>query len=532
MTRTEQSIQLGQTHQTSQPGPEFIVMKFGGSCLAQPKDFQKLLQIIVEPRQNSIKSKSLFIVVSALQGVTDMLIKVTEFASKGEITEVFAILDNLQSLHGKFIETLFAENLKARNLAHHEIQELLGTLALILEEVEEFGVIPYFIDYISSFGEKLCAKLLHLFLCKEGLESALFYGEDLIITNDEYLNALPDFEHTYRRVHNKLLPILEKTQANHLFCITGFIGRNKIGYTTTLGRGGSDFTATILARMLFETKLYSTGKIILWKDVDGLLSGNPEFIESPRLIRRINYREAKEIAVLGAKILHPKCLAIIENQEIPVEIRNFQNPESGNFTTISVDSTPIPIKGIELWEKRTLITFKSAILLQNPAFLAKVFQYFAEKNISCLWVLQSISQNTLSLLVDEIDQDINHDIIHDSTHAIALDKNSFSEQFLEYCQFPHDWIEIILQETSVVTIISEERYQSYILQQLGALMSDITVNGSLPYFIVQESSGISTSLLIPHKYLLETANAINLFSDVIESSFASNIQIQKTLEEV
>ena len=513
---------MTQSAQIGPSGPHFIVMKFGGSCLAQPEDFQKLLQIIepylqhhhpsvVETDQIVNKSNSLFIVVSALQGVTDLLIQVTKYASRGEITEVFTILDNLQTLHGKFIEVLFAENLKARNRAHTEIQQLLGTLALVLEEVEEFGIIPYFIDYISSFGEKLCAKLLFLFLCKEGLESTLFYGEDLIITNDEYQNALPDFDHTYRRVHNKIFPILEKTQSNHLFCITGFIGRNKIGYTTTLGRGGSDFTATILARMLYETKLFSSGKIILWKDVDGLLTGNPAFITSPRLIHRISYREAKEIAVLGAKILHPKCLAIIEHQHIPVEIRNFLQPESGNFTTISADSSQIPIKGIELWESRVLVTIKSSILLQNPMFLVKVFQFFAEKHISCLWVQQSISQNTLSILVEKIAQDC------------------FSQEFLDYCQLPHEWITITLQETSVVTIISEERYQSYILQHLGQLMSEKAVFG---YYTVQESSGISTSLLIPHELLFETANAINFFSDTIESSFLSNIQYQKTLEEV
>ena len=141
----------------------------------------------------------------------------------------------------------------------------------------------------------------------------------------------PIYKLTNARVKRLLIPLLENPKKNSIICITGFIGRNKIGNITTLGRGGSDYTATILAHSIYETGHDQDIKVILWKNVDGLLAINPDYIPQTSLIRYLDYEEAKHIANFGAKVLHPKCLEAIEKNRIPLEIRNFEKNKGNGY---------------------------------------------------------------------------------------------------------------------------------------------------------------------------------------------------------
>ena len=150
--------------------------------------------------------------------------------------------------------------------------------------------------------------ILNQYLLSKGYDAIYVPANEIIITNDEYNNAYPLFELTNARMKKLLIPFLETPKENQIICVTGFIGRNKMGYTTTLGRGGSDYTATILARSLSELGVDKDIKVILWKDVDGILAIDPGFVPHSSLIRYLDYDEAKHIANFGAKVLHPKCL--------------------------------------------------------------------------------------------------------------------------------------------------------------------------------------------------------------------------------
>ncbi|MCF2140941.1 MAG: aspartate kinase [Candidatus Lokiarchaeota archaeon] len=470
-----------------------FIMKFGGSCLTEPSDFKQIKSIIrTYYQQNSIPI-SIILVVSALKGVTDLLIEVTNLASKGSGHDVISRLKQIEEIHEEYIDLLFEENFKVTNSAKGELQLILHQLAKVLEEVEEFGIIPYFIDYVMSFGEKLCATLVNLYLKQENFTSSVFFGEELIITNSEYNKAIPNLQHTQARINQKLLPLLLNNRNHQVIVITGFIGRNKIGYTTTLGRGGSDFTATIIGRMLFDLNLFHEGRIILWKDVPGVLSGNPEYIQDPHLIQKLNYKEAKEIAVLGAKILHPKCISIIEDQMIPIEIRHFHKPKSSNFTYISSQSMEIPIKGIEITKSSYLIILKSPFLFQESTFLMELFSYFIKKNWHISLFQQTFSQNRLLLCSK------------DSNIRKKL------EEFCYKSQIQREWLKISIESVGIITIITESFYQAEIVSKIGQILKK---HGIQIHGILQDYNGITVSIVLNREFIPIVANEINLiFSD-------------------
>ncbi len=380
--------------------------------------------------------------------------------------------------------------MKEINYAYKKIQEIISLLLETLEEVEEFGIIPYFIDYIMSFGEKLSCILLHLYLSNEGYDTKFFFGEDFIITNNEFNNALPDLELTRKRIANKLGYLGNGKFQKPITCITGFIGRNKIGYTTTLGRGGSDFTATILARCLDDLGWLNAGKIILWKDVAGILSGNPKYFQNPHLIRRLNYVEAKAIAALGANVLHQKCLAIIEHQHIPVEIRKFEQPSANlsDFTLISPAISKDKIKGISVIANKSVISIESPTLLMEPSFVATIFEFFASHNISSILCHESITQDSISFLIDEE--------INNSTIDLLQDSIKLSSE----------WIKVHRYDVGVISLIID---QAYYLPIFHHITSQFIHQNISPISFLLSPTNTHISFIVAREELIKIANKLD-----------------------
>jgi len=285
-----------------------------------------------------------------------------------------------------------------------------------------------------------------------------------------------------------IAPILDKPNKNLIICITGFIGRNKIGYTTTLGRGGSDYTATILARSLSEIGIHQDIKVILWKDVDGILAIDPEFVPQSSLIRYLDYDEAKHIANFGAKVLHPKCLEAIEKLNIPIEIRNFNNPtEKTKFTTVSPKSDKDQIKGISTIEDGIIITITSGSLVDMPGILAKIFKVISKNNISVSLVAQSATEISTSFIVKKDDADI----------AIASLKSS--EYFSEF-------FEIKFEEVAIINItgakVLDNRTKVKIFQAFAK--KDIKVKA-----LSQSTDEINFSMVIQKEHLIDAVTILH-----------------------
>ncbi|MFX1597059.1 MAG: aspartate kinase, partial [Promethearchaeota archaeon] len=364
-------------------------MKFGGSCLRDKEAFNKILKIT--SLYNDVKK---VYVSSAFNGITDLLLKTANTLEDDKETDKNMAL--IEKRHIDIIEQIFAEDSEHYLKVKDWIDEKLSELEDRFADIKEFGLEPYYKDYILSFGEILSTYILNHFLLSNGLDSEFIATNKLIITNDDFNNAYPLYNLTNARIERLLIPLIENPKKDTIVCLTGFIGRNKLGVTTTLGRGGSDYTATILARGLYEVGNDKNIKIILWKDVDGLLAIDPKFISSPSLIKNLDYAEAKHIANFGAKILHPKCLEAIESYNIPLEIRNFDKPLETNFTEISEITDKDHIKGISAVEFATIITVISGSMVDVPGILAKIFKVMSKNKISVSLVAQSSSEISTS----------------------------------------------------------------------------------------------------------------------------------------
>jgi len=393
-----------------------VIMKFGGSCLIDKSAFKKILEIL-----EIYKDDKKIIVASALNGITDLLLKTAQNVNNPKDFDGYISI--LENKHITTIEQIFDEGSEHYIKAKLWVDKKLSELEDALEDIKEFGLEPYYKDYVLSFGEILSTYILNQYLLSKGMESVYIPANKVIITSDEFNNAYPFYEFTNVRVKKMIIPLLENTKKDIIVSITGFIGRNKIGYTTTLGRGGSDYTATILAHSIYEVANDKNIKVILWKDVDGLLTVNPKFISKSTLIKHLDYKEAKHIANFGAKILHPKCLEALENKKIPLELRNFNNPlEKHEFTRISAISDKNEIKGISTVEDAVIITVSSGSLVDVPGVLAKIFKVMSKNRISVSLVAQSASEISTSFIVKE----------EDSIRAVkALESSGYFTDFFE-----------------------------------------------------------------------------------------------------
>ena len=376
-----------------------MVMKFGGSCLVDQDAFNRILEI-----SEIFSDVKKVYVISAFKGITDLLLATAQNVNDAKILDKNMAI--IEKRHFDIIEQIFEEDSKYYNSTKKWIDEKLSELEDIFEDIREFGLEPYYQDLVLSFGEILSTYITNQFLLSNDHDSMFIPANQIIITNDEFNNAYPIYKLTNARVAKFLLPLLEIPEKNTIACVTGFIGRNKIGYTTTLGRGGSDYTATILARSLHEVGNDKDVKVILWKDVDGIMAINPLYAKESSLIRNLNYDEAKHIANFGAKILHPKCLEAIESDNIPLEIRNFEKPrEQFNYTRISNISDKDQIKGISAEENAVIITVSSGSLVDVPGVLARIFKALSKNNISVSLVAQSASEINTSFVIKKSDAD-------------------------------------------------------------------------------------------------------------------------------
>ncbi|MHA1986197.1 MAG: aspartate kinase [Promethearchaeota archaeon] len=462
-----------------------IVMKFGGSCLTDKNAFKKILRIT-----NIYKDVKKIYVVSALKGITDLLLKTAQSLEDIKVTDKNIAL--IEKMHLDVIEEIFEEDTEHYIKAKDWIDDKLSELDDAFADIKEFGLEPYYRDYVLSFGEILSTFILDQYLLSCGLDSVYIPANQIIITNDEFNNAYPIYELTNIRIKKLLIPLLENPKKDIVTCITGFIGRNKIGYITTLGRGGSDYTSTILAHSLYSTGDDKNIKVVLWKDVDGLLAINPKYAPESSLIKNLDYNEAKHIANFGAKILHPKCLEAIEKFKIPLEIRNFNKPLDDNFTEISDHSDIEQIKGISAVEFATIITVSSGSLVDVPGVLAKIFKAMSKNKISVSLVAQSSSEISTSFIV-------NAD--HSEAAISALNKSNFFSEFFEI-----KWEDVAVINITGLKIL-ETKTKAEIFSSLDKKKVKVKA-------ISQSYDELNLSLVIEREKLFEAINVIH--DDLVE----------------
>src|SRR5829696_197043 len=321
-----------------------IVMKFGGTSVADAAAFENVARIVASERESAP-----VVVVSAMSGVTDALLAATNIASLQEVFErhrtvARELLDDSE---------VFADRLSS---AEQQIAELLPVKRKSLQ------------DAVVSFGEDLSSALLAALLSQRGIEARQVDARRCVITDDDYTSATPLMTETFARSKSELLPIID---SGVVPVLGGFIGASTSGATTTLGRGGSDYTAALLGAAL------GASEIQIWTDVTGVLTADPRVVPEAQTIDRLSYSEAAELAYFGAKVLHPKTIQPAIESSIPVRICNSRAPqEAGTLVGPQTETSPRTVKAIAHKIGVTTLQITSLRMLGAYGFLRALFEVF------------------------------------------------------------------------------------------------------------------------------------------------------------
>jgi bifunctional aspartokinase / homoserine dehydrogenase 1 len=290
------------------------IMKFGGTSVGDASSIQKAVDII----RDASRESDLVVVVSAMSGVTNKLIEAATKAAVGDCTSVARILEELRRRHHAALKAS-TRSAAQRSRIELEMERLFKEGEQLCEDTTRLRELtPQALDSISSLGERLSAPIVAAVLTECGVASEAIEATKLIQTDSCHGAADPLMDVTRNLCQSLLRPLLRKGVVP---VVTGFIGATANGVLTTLGRGGSDCSATILGAAL------DADEVIIWTDVDGLMTADPRLVPDATTIAEISYREAEEMAFLGAKVLHPKTLRAVTQSGIPLWIRNTFAPE-------------------------------------------------------------------------------------------------------------------------------------------------------------------------------------------------------------
>ncbi|MGH9906235.1 MAG: aspartate kinase [Pyrinomonadaceae bacterium] len=369
------------------------VMKFGGTSLGDADCIKRVAEIISRQAQDG----PVVTVVSAMSGVTDRLVRAAQQSETGDEIAFTDLATWLLQHHVAAIQQLVKDESARHALAEETAVVVNQATALcqgtsLLRELTARAL-----DAISSVGERLSARLVAATLRELGVRGAAVDATELIVTDGRHGQAEPMMEETRERARSQLLPLLD---AGVSPIVTGFIGATAAGKLTTLGRGGSDYSATILGAAL------DAREVIIWTDVDGVLSADPRLVLDARTLHEISYNEAAELAFFGAKVLHPKTLRPVTDAGIAVWIRNSFAPEkAGTKITFTGSPSSSGVKAITAINDVALVTVGGRGIVGVPDVLAKAFSATASVRANILLVSQASSQNDICFVVQSSDAD-------------------------------------------------------------------------------------------------------------------------------
>lgn len=377
-----------------------IVMKFGGTSVQDASAIGRVVEIVrADPRSSKV------IVVSALAGVTNALLDLARSASTGETEEIRRTTEDLRRRHNAVARELLPPPDAER--ACRQIAEIIDTLDRLVGGVAIVGeTSSRTIDAFASAGEDLSSLLVTAACSASGIPASFLDARTYMITDEAHTHARPELAETKARLAQRLLPPLKR---GDVVVTQGFIGATRGGVTTTLGRGGSDYSAAIIGSLL------PADEIQIWTDVDGILTADPSLVPEARNIGAMSFREASELAYFGARVLHPDTILPAITAGIPVIVRNSRRPElHGTTITEQSETSSGSVKSIAYKEGVSLISIVSARMFLAHGFLARVFDVFDRHRT----VVHAVASSEVSITA----------AIDDTAHvpAIVGDLSSFA----------------------------------------------------------------------------------------------------------
>src|SRR5271154_7058052 len=361
-----------------------IVMKFCGTSVEDARAIERVAAIV----KDRLPQKPV-VVVSAMAKVTDTLLTMARAAGAGERKTALKLCRSLQERHYNTASELLGTALFTD--FHSELGNDFEALDELLRGISAVGELtPRTTDHVAAFGEILSSKIVAAAFSAHGLSGAHVDSREVLVTDNSYMEAVPQTEETNERLRNKVQPLLD---AGRVPVMGGFIGANRAGITTTIGRGGSDFSAAIVGAGL------GAERIEIWTDVDGILTTDPRICPDARRIKVISFDEAAELAYFGAKVLHPATVLPAIHRNIPVYVLNSRNPDcEGTRIEARVPHCRNSFKAIAAKKRITIIDVAAPRMLLAHGFLRAIFEAFDRHRVAVDVV--STSEVSVSLTVD------------------------------------------------------------------------------------------------------------------------------------
>lgn len=416
-----------------------IVMKFGGTSVGSAERFRGVLEIVTAER---VRSHQKVVVLSAMSGVTNTLIAAANKAVNRDLKSALTDLSEVTDKHVQAIESLFMKSQQSMHLLR-EIQAYLNELEILFKGISYLGELTArSLDSVSGMGELLSSKIFAAYAQSQGVPVAWIDARQFLVTDRNFGKANPLWDKLTQKAGQVLVPEL---QSNKIIVTQGFIGATEDGASTTLGRGGSDFSASIIGVAL------TAKEIQIWTDVDGMMTADPRVVPNAIVIPEVSFEEASELAYFGAKVLHPMTIAPAVEKNIPVRILNTINPESPGTIIKATTQATGTVCAIACKKGINAFFVTSPRMLMAHGFLTRVFEVFDKHQTSI--DLIATSEVSVSLTTDRAD----------TLQAIATD-------LMEYGHVR------VVENGSIVTVVGRQfREKSGIAGQVFDALRNVNI---------------------------------------------------------
>ena len=450
-----------------------LVMKFGGTSVGNAEAMSKAAQIVKDARADWAR---VVVVTSAISGATNLLLDSATQAAKGNLQTLMEAEKSLLTNHEEIIYAQVSDT-KRRAELKEKIRALINDFGNLCRAIGVLGeASPRALDAVASLGERMSVYVLTGVIESCGVSAQAIESTELIVTNSHFQNAHPDFDATREKTRAKLNPILDK---GIVPVTTGFIGATPDGIITTLGRGGSDYSAAILGSVLPADDVW------IWTDVDGVMTTDPRVVSNARTLPEISYNEIAELAYYGAKVLHPKTIRPVVEAGIGLRICNTFNPSHPGTRLKANKSNGEPVNGqvikaVTAIRKQKLVTIEGRGMLGVPGVAARAFGAVASTGTSVPLITQASSEQSICFAVPS-----------ESAREVVSSLEKVFAYELSEDDIDRVWI---TEDVTIVTVVGVGmRHTPGVAGQIFSQLGNRKVN---VLAIAQGSSEVSISLVV------------------------------------
>jgi bifunctional aspartokinase / homoserine dehydrogenase 1 len=457
---------------------ETLVMKFGGTSVGTPDAMRQVVSIVTAEKKNW---KNLIVVTSALSGITDLLLKMA--AGNPEI--LYEASAELRQRHNEIAKTLIPDK-KNRETVINEIEKIIAQIENLCQAIAILGEsTPRIMDTIASAGERMCIHLLATALSSACMATEAIEATRLIRTDNHFTDAHPDMTKTKELTHAVLQPLLAK---GIVPVITGFLAANEKGNITTLGRGGSDYSAALIGAVLPADDVW------IYTDVDGVMTADPRLVPTATTVPVCSYREIAELAYFGAKVLHPKTIRPVIEAGIGLRVCNTFNPSHPGTRVVStLEANPGVIKAITTIRGLQLITIEGRGMLGVPGVAARTFDTVAKSGASVPLITQASSEQSICFAIPS----------QSAAKVIEMLTTSFQGE-IGRRDIDRIWA---TNEVGIVTVVGEGMKSTPGIA--GRVCSALGENNVNVIAIAQGSSEVSISLVVSAAQIQQALNVLH-----------------------